>query len=156
MGQVDGKIALITGGGSGIGAACAETMAREGARVVITDVDIGAAESVAERIKNANGQAFALQQDVTNEARWTSVVNEIEARFGPLTTMVANAGIAIGRPIFEMTLADWQRQMAVNVDAVFLSVKHCAPSMIKAGRNVSTWMIILESRMASLPPMGIV
>ena len=133
MKQLEGKIALVTGGGSGIGAACAQTLAREGARVVVTDVDGGAAQAVVDAIRKSGGDAWGLQQDVTDEARWRDVVMEIETKYGPLTTMVANAGIAIGCPVLEMSLAEWRRQMAVNVDAVFLSVKYCVPSMIKAG-----------------------
>ena len=146
MGQVTGKIALVTGGGSGIGAACAETLAREGARVAVTDLDGAAAQEVAKKITAAGGIAIALQQDVTDEARWPIIVKDIETKFGPLTTLVANAGIAVGAPIFEMTLADWRRQMAVNVDSVFLSVKYCGPSMVRAGGG----SIIMMSSVAGL------
>ena len=146
MGQVTGKIALVTGGGSGIGAACAETMAREGARVAVTDLDGAAAQDVANKISAMGGTAVALQQDVTDEARWHAVVGDIEKAFGPLTTLVANAGIAVGAPIFEMTLSDWRRQMAVNVDSVFLSVKYCGPSMVRAGGG----SIIMMSSVAGL------
>ena len=146
MGQVSGKIALVTGAGSGIGAACAETLAREGARVVLSDLDGAAAGIVADRINSGGGQAVAFQQDVTDEARWPVIIKEIETTFGPLTTLVANAGIAMGGSIFEMSLADWRRQMAVNVDAVFLSVKYGGPSMVRAGGG----SIVIMSSIAGL------
>ena len=146
MKQLEGKIALITGGGSGIGAACAQTLAREGARVAITDVNGDSARAVANAITTAGGQAFALQQDVTEEARWVSVVAEIQAKYGALTTLVANAGIAIRGPITEMSLDDWRRQQSINLEGVFLSVKHCIPAMRRAGGG----SIIMLSSVAGL------
>src|SRR3712207_3138449 len=118
MGQVEGKVAIVTGGAAGIGAACAETLAREGAKVVLTDLDDARGEALAERIRAAGGQARFLHQDVTDEARWPEVVAETERLFGGLHILVANAGIAIISPILDMTLADWRRQTAVNLDGV--------------------------------------
>ena len=99
MGQVDGKVALVTGGASGIGAACAETLVREGARVVLTDLDDARGEALAAQLRAAGGEARFLHQDVTDEARWSDVVAEIERLFGGLHILVANAGIAVIRPV---------------------------------------------------------
>ena len=146
MAQVQGKVALVTGAASGIGAACAETLAREGARVVLTDLDEAGGEAVAGRIRSGGGEAVFLRQDVTDEARWAEVVAEAERRFGRLDVLVSNAGIAVMVPLLEMSLADWRRQMAVNVDGVFLSVKHCIPAMRRSGGG----SIVLLSSVAGL------
>src|SRR3712207_3628989 len=107
MGQVQGKVAIVTGAASGIGAACAETLAREGARVVLTDLDDARGEALADRIRAAGGEALYLHQDVTDEARWAEVVAETEQRHGRLDILVANAGIAIMVQTVDMTLAQW-------------------------------------------------
>src|SRR4029079_2766206 len=96
MGQVDGKVALVTGGASGIGAACAKTLAREGAKVVVTDIDDRGGAEVVKAIADAGGEAVYLRQDVTDEQRWIEIVAEIEKRFGKLNVMVSNAGIGVG------------------------------------------------------------
>jgi NAD(P)-dependent dehydrogenase (short-subunit alcohol dehydrogenase family) len=143
---VDGKAAIVTGGARGIGAACARTLAREGARVAVTDVDDSAGEALVADIRSAGGQAIYLHQDVTDESRWPRVVAEVENSFGRLDIMVANAGIAIRVPLVEMTLADWRRQQAVNLDGVFLSIKHAIPAMRRAGGG----SIIVMSSLAGL------
>jgi NAD(P)-dependent dehydrogenase (short-subunit alcohol dehydrogenase family) len=130
MGQVEGKVALVTGGASGIGAACVETLAREAARVVISDIDDQRGAALAAQIVASGQDAIYLSHDVTDEARWQEVVGEVERRFGRLDILVANAGIGImTTSIVEMSLADWRLQTAVNLDGVFLSVKHCIPLM---------------------------
>ena len=124
MGQVDGKIALVTGGASGIGAACAETLAREGAKVVVSDIDNDGGKSLVSRIEATGGMALYLRHDVTDETAWQTVVGDIERRFGRLDILVSNAGIGIRTTsIVDMSLADWRRQTAINLDGVFLSVK---------------------------------
>jgi NAD(P)-dependent dehydrogenase (short-subunit alcohol dehydrogenase family) len=145
LGQVEGKIAIVTGGASGIGAACAAALAREGATVVVTDVLGG--YQVVEGITGSGGQAIFLQQDVTDESRWKEVVAEIEARFGRLDVLVSNAGVALLVPsIVDMLLEDWRRQIAINLDGIFLSVKHCVPAMRRAGGG----SIIMMSSIAGI------
>src|SRR5271169_6116264 len=134
MGQVDGRVAIVTGAASGIGAACAQTLAREGALVVATDIDEPRGGELVAAINQSGGDAVFLTQDVTDEARWIEVVAETERRYRRLDILVANAGIGIMAPsIADMTLADWRRQTAVNLDGVFLSVKHCLPVLRRAG-----------------------
>jgi len=146
-GQVQGKVALVTGGASGIGAAIAELLAREGASVAVTDVDELNGPEVVAGIRKAGGEAIFLTQDVTSEARWSEVVAEVGAHYGRLDILVSNAGIGIAVPtIVEMSLADWRRQTAINLDGVFLSVKHCLPLMRKTGGG----SIILMSSLAGL------
>ena len=151
MGQLEGKVAIVTGGASGIGAACAETLAREDAQVVLTDLDIARGEALAARLREAGGEALFLHQDVTDESRWAEVIAVTEARYGRLDIMVANAGIGIMGLTVDMTLADWRRQMAVNVDGVFLSVRHAIPAMRRSARRAGGGgSIILMSSVAGL------
>lgn len=146
MGQLDGKVALVTGGASGIGAACAETLARAGARVAATDIDDPRGKELVARIAASGGTATYLHQDVTSEEEWPGVVGTVERLWGRLDFLVANAGIGIMAPALEMTLADWRRQTAINLDGVFLSVKHAAPAMRRAGGG----SIVIMSSVAGL------
>ena len=147
-GQVQGKVALVTGGASGIGAACAELLAREGAAVAVTDIDDLRGPELVAGIGKAGHEAIYLHQDVTSEERWVEVVAEVEKRFGRLDILVSNAGIGIAVPsITEMSLADWRRQTAINLDGVFLSVKHGLPAMSRCGGGGS---IIMMSSLAGL------
>jgi NAD(P)-dependent dehydrogenase (short-subunit alcohol dehydrogenase family) len=141
-----GKAAVVTGGASGIGEACSQTLAREGAAVLVTDVDDTLGKAVAEKIVKAGGKAHYMRHDVRDEAAWPGVIAETEKRFGRLDIMVANAGIGIMSPIETMTLADWQRQQAINLDGVFLSIKHAIPAMKRAGGG----SIVLMSSVAGL------
>src|SRR6267142_4018579 len=95
MGQVQGKVAIVTGGASGIGAACAATLAREGAKFVITDLDDSRGEALVAEIDSAGGEAIFLHQDVSLEESWPGIVEAAERRFGRLDVMVANAGIGM-------------------------------------------------------------
>src|SRR5215469_4447413 len=146
MGQVDGKVAIVTGGASGIGAACATTLAREGAKVVVTDLDDTGGQSVVNKINGARGEAIFLHQDVTLEGTWPEIIEATEGRFGRLDVMVANAGVGILCRAVEMSLVDWRRQTAVNRDGVFLSVKYAVPAMRRAGGG----SIIIMSSVAGL------
>jgi NAD(P)-dependent dehydrogenase (short-subunit alcohol dehydrogenase family) len=147
-GQVAGKVALVTGGASGIGEAVSELLAREGASVAVTDIDELRGPELVARIKKAGGEATFWHHDVTSEEQGIDVVAEVVARYRRLDILVSNAGIGIGVPsITQMTLEDWRRQTAINLDGVFLSVKHCLPAMRKGGRGGS---IIMMSSLAGL------
>jgi NAD(P)-dependent dehydrogenase (short-subunit alcohol dehydrogenase family) len=151
-GQVQGKVALVTGGASGIGAAVAEMFVREGASVAVTDIDELRGPELVAGLKKAGHEASFLQQDVTSENRWAEVVAEVVKRYGRLDVLVSNAGIGIAVPsITDMTLADWRRQTAINLDGVFLSVKHCLPAMRRtSAQNNSGGSIIMMSSLAGL------
>jgi NAD(P)-dependent dehydrogenase (short-subunit alcohol dehydrogenase family) len=146
-GRVQGKVALVTGGASGIGRGCADTLAAQGAAVVITDVQDDKGAEVAAAITKAGGKCEYLPHDVTDEAAWVSVIGQVKARHGRLDILVNNAGIGIGGSILEMTLADWRKQTAVNLDGVFLGVKHAIPLMRVSGDGGS---IINMSSVAGL------
>jgi NAD(P)-dependent dehydrogenase (short-subunit alcohol dehydrogenase family) len=148
MGQVEGKVALVTGGSSGIGAGCASRLAEEGAVVVITDLQDAKGEELVAQIKQAGGKARYLHHDVTREDEWVAIVADIEKTEGRLDILVNNAGIAVPSPsITLMKLEDWRRQQAVNVEGVFLGLKHSLLLMRKAGHGGS---IINMSSVAGL------
>jgi NAD(P)-dependent dehydrogenase (short-subunit alcohol dehydrogenase family) len=135
MGRVEGKVALVTGGASGIGRACAEMLAREGAAVVITDIQDVKGEALAAEL---GGQALYLHHDVTSEDAWIEIISQVERDHGRLDILVNNAGIGLGCPdITTMSLADWRRQQAINVEGVFLGVKHGLALMRRAGNGGS-------------------
>lgn len=133
MGRVAGKVALVTGAASGIGRACAEVLAREGAVVVLTDVQDG--EAVAAGIRAKGGKASFHKHDVTDEARWNAIVADTAKQHGRLDVLVNNAGIAVAGLVTDLTLERWRHQMAVNVDGVFLGVKCALPLMRKTGKG---------------------
>jgi NAD(P)-dependent dehydrogenase (short-subunit alcohol dehydrogenase family) len=133
MGRVLDKVALVTGGSSGIGRGCAIRLAEEGAKVVVTDIDEEMGSQTVNAITTAGGQAMLLHHDVTQEADWTSVVEHVVSTWGGLHILVNNAGIAIGGSILDLSLADWQRQQAINLDGVFLGVRTAIPHMIASG-----------------------
>lgn len=145
-GRVAGKVALITGGASGIGRGCAARLAGEGATVIISDIQDELGNETAEAITAAGRTCTYLHHDVTSEDAWVEVIRSIEQHNGGLHVLVNNAGIGIAGSIVEMTLADWQRQQAINLDGVFLGIKHAIPLM----RAVGGGSIINMSSVAGL------
>ena len=133
MGRLDGRVAIVTGGASGIGQACAERLAEEGAVAVVTDIQDELGAEVVAGIVAAGGKAEYHAHDVTSEEAWIEIVDGVVARHGRLDVVVNNAGIGIGGSIVDFTLADWQRQQAINLDGVFLGVKHGIRVMREAG-----------------------
>ena len=135
MGMVDGKICLVTGGASnpGLGHAIAHKLASEGATVIVTDVDGEGAARTAAEIQEAGGQAQAWEQDVTDEAVWDSTMAQIRDEHGRLDALVNNAGIAILKTLPELSLADYNRQMLVNMTSVFLGTQKAVALMRETG-----------------------
>jgi len=133
LGQVQGKVAIVTGGASGIGAACAATLAREGAQVVVTDIDHDGGKEVVAHVRGNGGEAIFLPQDVTEELRWREVIGETESRYGRLDILVSNAGIAIVTPsIVDMTLAGY----CATKGGVRLFAKAIAMECAAAGNGI--------------------
>ncbi len=132
-GRVHGKVAVVTGGASGLGKADAEALAREGATVVITDVN-DEGRQVAAEIAKATGATVAFKhQDVSNEARWQEVIDEVEAEFGGLDVLVNNAGIVVIATPEDTSLEQFRKVNAVMNEGVFLGCRAAIPAMRKRG-----------------------
>ncbi len=136
MGQVQDKVAFISGGGSGIGRACCKALAREGAMVAVADIDQAGGRAVAAEISTDGGRAMFLALDVADEDSWSAAVSGTVQAYGRLDVLVNNAGILVVGAVTEFSLADWRRQIAVNLDGVFLGTKHAIPAM-RAGAGGS-------------------
>jgi NAD(P)-dependent dehydrogenase (short-subunit alcohol dehydrogenase family) len=133
MKRVDGKVALVTGAASGIGRGCAIALAREGASVVVADIDTDGAAETCRIIEADGGTASTRGLDVTDEAAWTSAIDGLRARGLGLHILVNNAALCIRAPLLEMSLETWKRQTAVNLDGVFLGVRAALPLMTQSG-----------------------
>ena len=132
-GRVEGKVAIVTGGASGIGKGVSLRLAEEGATVVVTDIQEDLGRQTVSEINGTGGKAEFFLHDVTQEKQWETIVAGVVEGHGRLNLLVNNAGIAIVDSILTMTLDDWQRQQAINLDGVFLGIKHCIPAMIESG-----------------------
>ncbi|HSW14983.1 MAG TPA: glucose 1-dehydrogenase [Solimonas sp.] len=133
--SLEGKAALVTGGARGIGAAVAEALAQAGAAVLVTDVLEGAARETVERIRKAGGRAEFQRHDVVDETQWEQAIAAAVKAFGKLDVLVNNAGIETAALLSQCTLDDFQRVMNVNVNGVFLGLKH-AVRVMKPGSSI--------------------
>jgi NAD(P)-dependent dehydrogenase (short-subunit alcohol dehydrogenase family) len=128
--RFDGSVALVTGAGRGMGRAVALRLGREGASVVVAEVNPEHGEEVAEEIRAAGGSATPVAADVSRVDDVTRLFGEAVKAFGTVDILVNNAGIAVARPILDYTEADWDRQMGVNVKGVFFCSQAAARLMI--------------------------
>ncbi len=129
------KLALVTGGASGIGRATAIRFAKEGASVAVADIDESGAVDTVSAIEEAGGDARGYAFDVTSEAEWRTTINRIHSEWGYLDVLVNCAGITFSKPITEMTLAEWRHIIAVNLDSVFLGTSAAIKSMHYRGKG---------------------
>jgi len=135
--KLDGKVAYVTGGGSGLGEAMAYALAQAGSKVAVVDVNLDNAKKVAETISNSGGKAIAIKCDVTKATEIEGMINTIISNFGKLDIAVNNAGICISGPLEEVTEADWKRVIDVDLNAVFLCAQAAGKQMIKQGEGGS-------------------
>jgi NAD(P)-dependent dehydrogenase (short-subunit alcohol dehydrogenase family) len=134
MGRVDKKIALVTGAAQGLGAAIATMLAREGALVMLTDINVDGASRVAETINQSSpGRAESMQQDVTDESAWKEILATTVKQFGGLNILVNNAGIGSVGDVEQESLASWHKVHAVDLDSVFLGCKYSIPHIAASG-----------------------
>jgi len=133
MGRLAGKVAIVSGGATGIGGAAASLFASEGARVAVIDRNLGAAEERVEVIRAAGGIAAAFEADVSNAAQAEAAVKGAEAAHGPANVLFNHAGTIVIKPFLETSEAEWDWLHAVNVKSMFLMTKAVLPGMIAQG-----------------------
>lgn len=127
--RLQGKLALVTGAAQGLGAAIAQQFAAEGARLVLTDVNLKGVVEIARTINATYGLAFAtaFHHDVTSEQQWASVMTSVQETLGGLSVLVNNAGVVTTGSVEEISLQQWRRDMAVNGEGVFLGIRAALP-----------------------------
>lgn len=133
MNRLNSKVAIITGAAGGMGKADALLFAKEGAKVVITDLQEEKIQEVVKEIEALGGEAIGLKHNVASEEDWVSVVDAAIAKFGQINILVNNAGISDAVPFLDQTVERWERTMTVNVTSIFLGQKYVIPHMIEAG-----------------------
>ncbi len=133
MTRLSGKVALVTGAASGLGAATARRLAKEGATVVLTDRDI-VGEDIAAHIVDTGGRAVFRLHDVTSQPDWAAAVEHAVADFGRLDILVNNAGVAGGNhELMDHSFDAWRQILSVNLDGVFLGLRHAGPRIAASG-----------------------
>ncbi len=133
MNRVMGKVAIITGGAGGMGRAIASLLAKEGAKVTVTDINEVNGKKVAEEIRREGGEAIFAKHDVSSEDDWSKVIEKTLAEFGKLDILVNNAGVMLIKEIKDMSLEEWHRLLSVNLDGVFLGTKYAIRAMKRSG-----------------------
>ena len=157
--RLAGKVAVVTGGGSGIGRGIVMAMAREGADVAIPDIQVLNAEKTADVVKGLGRKSFAMKSDVTSSADVKMIVDRTREVFGKIDILVNNAGMAAppGMPFTNNTEEDWDKTFAVNTKSVFLTCKAIAPYFIerKAGRIINIASIAGPLSATTMPPYSV-
>jgi len=133
MSRLSGKVAIVTGAAGGIGLASAEQMAKEGAKVVATDVQFDLLQKGVNAINKSGGDAIALKLDVTSPKEWKAVVDKTIEKYGKVDILVNNAGIHVAKGILQEDLEGWNKVIAINATGVFLGMKAVIPHMQENG-----------------------
>ncbi|MDB5881322.1 MAG: 3-hydroxybutyrate dehydrogenase [Ramlibacter sp.] len=149
--QLQDKVAFITGSASGIGKEIAITFAREGAKIVIADLNKEAADATATELKAGGAQAIGVAVDVTSEDQVNAAVGQAVAAFGGIDILISNAGIQIVHPVEEFSFADWKKMLSIHLDGAFLTTRACLKHMYAQGRGGTViYMGSVHSKEASL------
>jgi NAD(P)-dependent dehydrogenase (short-subunit alcohol dehydrogenase family) len=151
MGHLTGKVAFITGAGSGIGRGIADRLAREGADIFIADIDTEGAEMTANLVTQLCRKAAVMKANVASKVHLQKAAADCVARLGRLDIAIANAGIGRGGSVLEMSLKDWQDQVDINLTGVFLTVQATAQQMVKLGNG---GRVVCISSLAALNTSG--
>jgi NAD(P)-dependent dehydrogenase (short-subunit alcohol dehydrogenase family) len=151
LGRVAGKTALVTGAASGIGRATAVLLAEQGASVFCADLDSSGSVATAADITAVGGQAWPCQLDVTSEEAWSRTMEQIDQTREQLDIAVNCAGISFSASVVDMTLQEWRRVMAVNLEGVFLGTKHSIRVMRQHGHNSSIVNVASASGIKAAP-----
>lgn len=143
-GRVQGKVAFVSGGASGLGEAMVRLLVKEGARVVVADINEAQGQALVAEISGASGSALFVQLDVSDEAAWDRAMDETISWAGKLNVLVNNAGVAISGDM-DMSFADWRKTMSINLDGCFLGTRAAIRTMTLNGEpgsiiNVSSTM----------------
>ena len=132
---LEGKVAFVTGGGSGIGCGVAERLAQDGADICIADLDLDGAEATAALVREAGRKAMTVQANVASAEQLDQAASACVSALGRLDVAVANAGIARGGSVLDMAVKDWQDQVDINLTGVFLTVQACGRRMVDLGHG---------------------
>ncbi|MDQ7823694.1 MAG: glucose 1-dehydrogenase [Candidatus Eremiobacteraeota bacterium] len=153
MKRLQGKVCIITGSSGGIGKGIAELLAGEGAKVIIADILEEKGHEAVKEITAQGGTASFRKLDVSDGESWQGAVDHAIAAYGRLDILVNNAGIAFSKPIIDMSLQEWRRVMAVNLDGVFLGIKHSVPAMKRNGAQGGA-IVNISSNYVFVPGKG--
>ncbi|MCL2483659.1 MAG: SDR family NAD(P)-dependent oxidoreductase, partial [Propionibacteriaceae bacterium] len=137
MGRLDNKVAMVSGGAMGIGEADCLLFAREGAQVLIADVNEAAGRKLEAAIRGEGLEATYVKLDVSKEADWVAAMETAVTTYGKLNILVNNAGVSLGKDVEETTLEEWNWLLGINATGVFLGIKHAIATMKGNGENCS-------------------
>ena len=137
MKRVKNKVAIVTGGASGLGKSSAKLLAREGAKIVVSDIDEEGGKKVVQQIKEDGGEAIFIKQDVAKEDEWKNVIETTLKTFGKLHILANSAGIGLGGTVEEVTLEDWKNLIDINLNGTFLGTKYGIKGMRKTDEGGS-------------------
>jgi 3-hydroxybutyrate dehydrogenase len=148
---MQGKVAVVTGAASGIGKEIARTYFDHGAKVVIADLNLEAAQAVAREFDPSGERALAVAMDVTNEEQVDAGIDQVADKFGGVDVLVSNAGIQIVAPVDEFKYSDWKKMLAIHLDGAFLTTRACLKRMYAQGRGGTViYMGSVHSKEASV------
>ena len=151
MARLEGKVAFITGAASGIGKEIALEFAREGAKIIIADLNQRGADDTATEIEKNGSKAIGISVDVTDEAQVEAAAQTAIKAFGNIDILISNAGIQIVHPIEEFSFSDWKKMLAIHLDGAFLTTRACMKQMIASNKGGSIiYMGSVHSKEASM------